>query len=107
MRPIITGSSVTWFVVRVISWTVILVAAVLLVPRCPAAAQQSPSTPFRTVATFRGVGAPVNALIGPGPVPGGERYYVSYGYTGNVADVVAVDPDSGEYQVFTSPDPNV
>src|SRR6185437_5768753 len=37
--------------------------------------------------------------------PGSERLYQSYIYTGNSLDIVAINPISGEAQVFASPVP--
>lgn len=59
---------------------------------------------FTCLLTYRGTGAVLASLIGPGPVTGSERLFQSYIY-GNTLDIVAVDPDSGEYQVFPGPMP--
>jgi hypothetical protein len=58
---------------------------------------------FQELATFRGPGAVLNERVGPGPVPGSERLYRSYIYLGQTLDIVAIDPESGAHQVFTSP----
>jgi hypothetical protein len=58
---------------------------------------------FTELATFRGLGGVLNSLVGPGPAPGSERLYRSYIYLGNTLDIVAVDPESGAHEVFTSP----
>jgi hypothetical protein len=59
---------------------------------------------FTELATFRGVGKPMDAVVAGGPNPGSERYYISYSYTGSTAEVVAVDPDTGAFRVFAMPD---
>jgi outer membrane protein assembly factor BamB len=59
---------------------------------------------FTAMATFRGIGGVLASLVGPGPSVGSERFYQSYIY-GSTLDIVAVDPDSGEYQIFSSPVP--
>src|SRR5437763_17189631 len=58
---------------------------------------------FKHLATYRGVGGVLKSLVGPGPAPGSERFYQSYIYIGSTLEVVAVDPDTGKYQVFPSP----
>jgi outer membrane protein assembly factor BamB len=57
---------------------------------------------FTCLVTYRGIGAVLASLVGPGPIPGSERLFQSHIY-GNTLDIVAVDPDSGEYQVFPGP----
>jgi hypothetical protein len=58
---------------------------------------------FAELSTFRGLGGVLNAVIGPGPRPNSERLYRSYIYLGQTLDIVAIDPDTGAHQVFTSP----
>lgn len=58
---------------------------------------------FEQVASYRGLGALVASAVGPGPEPGSQRYYLSYLYVDNTIDVVAVDPDTGKFQVFANP----
>jgi hypothetical protein len=58
---------------------------------------------FTELATFRGTGAVLNSLVGPGPTAGSERLYRSYIYIGNTLDIVAIDPANGSHQVFPSP----
>src|SRR2546425_8616215 len=72
----------------------------LLLPALPMAAQ--PGT-FETLATYRGLGGLVASCVGPGPTEGSERFYLSYLYLDNTIDVVAVDPDTGSFQVFPNP----
>lgn len=58
---------------------------------------------FRLLATHRGVGVVLASIVGPGPDPGSERLYQSYVYEGGALDLVAVDPETGRHQVFSSP----
>jgi streptogramin lyase len=58
---------------------------------------------FQQLATYRGLGSVLKALVGPGPTAGSERYYLSYIYIGSTLEIVAVDPDTGEHKVFPSP----
>jgi len=60
---------------------------------------------FELLGRYRGLGAMVASAVGPGPVAGSERVYISYLYIDNTIDVVAVDPASGEFQVFPNPAP--
>lgn len=60
---------------------------------------------FQRVASCRGLGAVVASTVGAGPVAGSQRFYVSYLYVGNAIDVVAVDPGTGAYKVFSNPAP--
>jgi hypothetical protein len=55
------------------------------------------------LATFRGVGAVLSKLVGPGRVAGSERLYCSYAYMGGSFDIVAINPESGAYDVYPSP----
>jgi hypothetical protein len=108
VRPGTRGSGSPWRVLRqrVASLNLLLGSLLLpfgLIPQTKAV----PSGTFTELAAVRGVGYPLNTLVGPGPTQGSERYYISYSYTGNTADVVALDPNTGEYQVFTSPDKTI
>lgn len=60
---------------------------------------------FELLATYRGLGSMVASAVGPGPTPGSQRLYLSYLYLSKTIDVVAVDPATGEFQVFTNPAP--
>jgi streptogramin lyase len=60
---------------------------------------------FEQLATYKGLGALVASSVGPGPAEGAERFYLSYLYINNTIDVVGVDPDTGEFQVFPNPAP--
>jgi streptogramin lyase len=62
---------------------------------------------FTELAMIRGVGYQANALVGPGPTAGSERYYISYAYPNSSADLVVVDPSNGSFRVFPSPDPHI
>lgn len=61
---------------------------------------------FELLATYKGLGALVASAVGPGPEEGSERFYLSYLYINNTIDVVAVDPDTGDFQVFANPAPS-
>ncbi|HEU0140609.1 MAG TPA: hypothetical protein VFQ79_12890 [Bryobacteraceae bacterium] len=63
---------------------------------------QAPSR-FELLAKFRGLGGMYASTVGPGPAAGGERLYLSYLYLANTVDVVAVDPATGDAQVFRNP----
>lgn len=60
---------------------------------------------FRVHATFKGIGSCLSTVIGPGPKPGAERLYASHVYGGDLLEIVAVDPLTGETDVFPSPVP--
>jgi streptogramin lyase len=60
---------------------------------------------FELLATYRGLGSMVASAVGPGPTPGSQRLYLSYLYLSKTIDVVAVDPATGEFEVFTNPAP--
>jgi hypothetical protein len=66
----------------------------------PCAAQE-----FQRVGVYRGLGGLVASAVGPGPKAGTQRLYISYLYVENTIDVVAVDPETGEHQVFPNPAP--
>src|ERR1019366_112261 len=55
---------------------------------------------------YRGIGGLVASAVAPGPLPGSERVYLSYLYIDNTIEVVAVDPQTGEFQVFPNPAPS-
>lgn len=58
---------------------------------------------FELIAEYRGIGGANGTVVGPGPVPGSERLYVSYTYNQNTFDVLSIDPDSGNSKVYTNP----
>ncbi len=60
---------------------------------------------FEQLVTYKGLGALVASSVGPGPVENSQRLYLSYLYVSNTIDVVGVDPDTGEFQVFANPAP--
>jgi len=60
---------------------------------------------FELLATYRGLGSMVASAVGPGPAPGSQRVYLSYLYLSKTIDVVAVDPETGDFQVFPNPAP--
>jgi len=43
---------------------------------------------FQRLATYRGLGGVLKALVGPGPTAGSERYYQSYIYIGSTVEIV-------------------
>ncbi len=57
---------------------------------------------LRNVATYRGIGGVLNARVGPGPA-GSERYYVSLTYTPETLELLAINPDNGQVQVYPNP----
>jgi outer membrane protein assembly factor BamB len=74
---------------------------VLLLPCLPfpAAAQGH----FEKLATLRTLGLVVGQTVAPGPGGLGQRLYISYLYVNHTIDVVSVDPDTGQFQVFANP----
>ncbi len=58
---------------------------------------------FQVLGTNFGLGLVQDSVIGPGPTPGSQRLYLDYAYAGYSLDLVAIDPDSGSFQVFQSP----
>jgi streptogramin lyase len=60
---------------------------------------------FQQVITHRALGSLVASVVGPGPEAGSERLYLSYVYVDNTLDIVAVDPQTGKYQLFANPAP--
>jgi streptogramin lyase len=78
------------------------VCATVMVVWCLSAAvafAQSSGT-FELLGKYRGMGALVASAVA------GERVYLSYLYIDNTIDVVAVDPRTGEFQVFPNPAPS-
>ena len=67
-------------------------------PPCPV---DSPNG-FRCLLTYRGIGAVLTSLAGPGPTPGSQRFYQSYIYSSRL-ELVSLDPETGAFEVFTSP----
>jgi len=61
---------------------------------------------FRLHARFTGVGSCLSQVIAPGPEPGSERLYASHIYGGVPLDIVAIDPETGKTEVFSSPVPS-
>jgi streptogramin lyase len=60
---------------------------------------------FQRMGVYRGLGALVASTVGPGPVAGSQRLYLSYLYYDNTIDVVAVDPETGACKVYPNPAP--
>jgi len=82
--------------------TAALATATVLLPACLpslAAAQGH----FEKLATLRSLGLVVGQTVAPGPGGRGQRLYVSYLYVNHTIDVVSVDPDTGQFQVFLNP----
>jgi streptogramin lyase len=67
-------------------------------------AQQRIGT-FEVVGTYRGIGRQAATIVAPGKTPGSERLYASYSYGAKSFDVLAIDPDTGNVEVFHSPIP--
>ena len=59
--------------------------------------------PLEKLGGFKARGLADAQLVGPGPTPGSERLYATYTYPGSTFDLVAVDPATGECQVFPGP----
>jgi streptogramin lyase len=60
---------------------------------------------FELIADYHGIGGASVTIVGPGPVPGSERLYISYTYNQNTFDILSVDPDTGASTVLTNPVP--
>jgi hypothetical protein len=59
---------------------------------------------IETVGTFRGIGGQLATIVAPGKTPGSERLYASFSYgTGANFDILSIDPDTGDAEVFHSP----
>jgi hypothetical protein len=61
------------------------------------------SNAFKHLATYRGLGAVLSSMLGPGPTPGSEHLYQSYVHIGGTLEIVSIDQDKGEHKVFVSP----
>jgi outer membrane protein assembly factor BamB len=82
--------------------TVVVAATVVLLPAyLPSAAAAQGH--FERLATLRSLGLVVGQTVAPGPGGRGERIYISYLYVNHTIDVVSVDPDTGQFQVFPNP----
>lgn len=68
-------------------------------------AYAQPSGTFELIAKYHGIGGPVATIVGPGPTPGSERFYVSYLYYTHTLEVLSIDPDTGNTEVFRGPAP--
>ena len=82
--------------------TAVVAATAVLLPAYlppPAAAQGH----FEKLATLRSLGLVVGQTVAPGPGGRGQRLYISYLYVNHTIDVVSVDPDTGQFQVFPNP----
>lgn len=69
----------------------------------PSPAPAASSGVLAHLATYRGLGGVLATVAGPGPAPGSERLYQSYIYIGGTLDLVSIDPETGEHQVFEAP----
>ena len=67
------------------------------------ACAQQPTGKIELVANYRGVGGLVASTVAPGTAAGSERLYASYLYMGKSLDVLSIDPDNGDTEVFHSP----
>ena len=70
-----------------------------------AAVAGQPGT-FEVLGVNRGLGSLVASTVGPGATEGSQRFYLSYLYLNKTIDVVAVDPATGDFQVFKNPAPS-
>ena len=61
---------------------------------------------FQSLGAYYAVGSLQDHIVGPGPAPGSQRLYLDYTYVGQALDLVAVDPDTGNFQVFPGPVPS-
>jgi outer membrane protein assembly factor BamB len=85
--------------------TAVVAATAVLLPAYlppPAAAPGH----FEKLATLRSLGLVVGQTVAPGPGGLGQRLYISYLYVNHTIDVVSVDPDTGQFQVFPNPAPS-
>ncbi len=64
---------------------------------------QQPVGTFEAVGSYRGIGALVATAVAPGKEPGSERLYASYAYGAGSLDVLSIDPETGNTEVFHSP----
>mgnify|MGYP001582843154 CR=1 FL=1 len=60
---------------------------------------------FQHLGTYIGLGGVLASAVGPGPTEGSQRFYLSYIYASHTLDLVAVDPETGQHQVFPNPVP--
>jgi hypothetical protein len=67
------------------------------------ACAQQPAGTFELVADYRGIGGLVASTVAPGTTAGSERLYASYLYMGKSFDVLSIDSDTGDTEVFHSP----
>jgi hypothetical protein len=58
---------------------------------------------FDLIGKYHGLGSLVASAVGPGREPGTERFYLSYLYVNHTIDVVALDPRTGDFEVFPNP----
>ena len=57
---------------------------------------------FQLIGTYTGIGGLLASVVAPGPTPGSQRFYVSVLYGGTL-DLLSIDPNTGNTQVFHSP----
>lgn len=73
---------------------------------CLAASALAQSTPaakdphFELLGRYRALGGQMATTVAPGAAVGSERLYASYLYADNTLDVVAIDPATGQSEVF-------
>ena len=67
------------------------------------ACTQQPTGKVELVVNYRGVGGLVASTVAPGTTAGSERLYASYLYMGKSFDVLSIDSDTGDTEVFHSP----
>ena len=58
---------------------------------------------YQYLGQVRGQGVIQNYLVGPGKSASNQLFYLNYSYISSKLDFVAIDPNTGNYQVFPSP----
>jgi streptogramin lyase len=86
-----------------VTTTVQIVASSVAYPSVSAATPVTIIPAFNLIANFQGIGGLVASTVGPGPTSGSQWFYASYLYYRSTLDVVAIDPDTGNSEVFHSP----
>lgn len=61
---------------------------------------------FRLHGRYQGLGGCLKVVVGPGPEPGSERVYASHIYGPEELDIIAIDPETGDTDVFPSAVPS-
>lgn len=64
---------------------------------------EQPAGTFEVVGSYSGIGGLLATIVAPGKAPGSERFYASLSYGAGSLDVLSIDPDTGNSEVFHSP----